>query len=911
MDDMKFCSSPFFAVFQIIVMRQIIFPLLILALAMNAQIVIPVRGSVIVNAATTELTAGRVEVLNPEAEPKARRVALKAGEKSNVKDAAVDADLVFNITATEPGKYVINAVSGVGEEMIPVFKVAKSKWDSLFVKLQIDNGWEMQRVIFAPWNSPKGVNVKLGIFQLSGKPQRLKVWLPKGLHLESFAFSKHNPPKVPEPAEAYAMPIVPPKVHPRLWMTPDSVKTIRENLTKGENAEIWNYCKTEALRQYTYNPDPKKEAPYNYALEMLRRRKAFYYQMTGDKKVGREAIALTCKYMRQVSFGNYLDVTREIGRTIYYSAFVYDWCYELMTPEERDLIRTNMMRLADDMECGWPPFRQTIINGHGNEAQVNRDLLGMSIAIFDEDPIPYKYCAYQILEQLVPMRAYEYDSKRHNQGSNYGTARHVWDLHSAWMFRRMLGRPVYNDNIGGVHAYWLFARRPDSTLVTCGDCWLPYNKQWYNVTQPLLAYSYAHNPYYKYDCMRKFPKRGEYDVDFLLVNDPDLSATPPDDLPLTLDYGPRFGGMVTRTGWNFSENSPDVHAEIVGGGYNAGGHQHADAGAFQIFCHGELVSNLAQYRFYGTPYDWNYAKASISKSMLLVDQPGEKFERTITNNGGSRFTCHTALTPQELREKPLFQNGTVLYCGFGPSPQTPEFSCWAADLSSAYSDKIKSYVRHFSFINLKDKVHPAVAVVLDELQTSNPTYKRHWQLCTRAKPAIKGNGLHLETAEQKSCLDMQMLLPQDCDITLLSGKDTLKVDGKQFEAPYSDDASLGHRIGFTPKGDNDHTTFLAVMQIGEGIPQALDYAYWETDNGFVLLIASHLLFLPKGSKLLDSPVTLEIPQTAGNVNVCLAGLAPGKWNLHSPDGKTSVLTVPEDKGTAFFRAASGTWKITR
>ncbi len=892
-------------------MKQALSALLFLALAMNAQVVIPLRGTVTVNAATAELTTGRVEIVNPDTGPKARRVALKAGEKSNIKDLSVDPDLVFNITATEPGKYAFNAFSGVGEEMIPVFKVAKSKWDSLFVKLQIDDGWEMERVIFAPWNSPRGVNVKLGIFQLNGKPQKLKVWLPKGLHLESFSFSKHNPPRVPEAVEAYAMPIRPPQIHPRLWMTPDSAKTIRENLTKGENAEAWNFCKAAALKQYAYNPDPKKEAPYNYALEMLCRRKAFYYQMTGDKKVGREAIALMCKYMRQVSFGNILDITREVGRAIYYSAFVYDWCFELMTPEERDLLRTNMMRLADDMECGWPPFRQTIINGHGNEAQVNRNLLGMSIAIFDEDPIPYKYCAYQILEQLVPMRAYEYDSPRHNQGSNYGTARYVWDLHSAWMFRRMLGRTVYKDNIGGVHAYWIYARRPDSTVVTCGDFWQPYNKPLYNVLQSLLAYSYADNPYYKYECIRMLSKRNEYDVDFLLLNNPDLPATPPNDLPLTMDYGLRYGGMVTRTGWNFSANSPDVHAEIVGGGYNAGGHQHADAGAFQIFCHGELVSNLAQYRFYGTPYDWNYAKTSISKSMVLVDQPGEKFERATTNNGGSRFTCRTALTPKDLQENPLFQNGTVLYCGFGPSPQTPDFSCWAADLTSAYSDKIKSYVRHFAFINLKNNTHPAVAVVLDELQTSNPTYKRHWQLCTRATPAIKGNGLHLETAEQKSCLDMQMLLPQNCDITLLSGKDTLKVDGRQFEAPYSDDASLGHRIGFTPKGDADHTTFLAVMQIGEGVPQPLDYTHWETDNGFALLIASHLLFLPKGSKLLDSPVTLEVPQTAGNVNVCLAGLAPGSWNLLAPNGKNTTVVVPDGKSTAFFNATPGILKVTR
>ena len=49
-----------------------------------------------------------------------------------------------------------------------------------------------------------------------------------------------------------------------------------------------------------------------------------------------------------------------------------------MSPDDRDSIRRHLMRLADDMEIGWPPFKQTIVNGHGNEAQVNRDLLCMA-----------------------------------------------------------------------------------------------------------------------------------------------------------------------------------------------------------------------------------------------------------------------------------------------------------------------------------------------------------------------------------------------------------------------------------------------------------------------------------------------------------------------------------------------------
>src|SRR5690606_24115200 len=161
------------------------------------------------------------------------------------------------------------------------------------------------------------------------------------------------------------------------------------------------------------------------------------YLMTGDKKIGREAIGLIKDYISHVEFGNILDITREIGRTIYISSEVYDWCYDIVTPEEKKIIVSNLMRLADDMEIGWPPFLQSVVNGHGNEAQVNRDLLSMSIAIYDENPQPYQYVSYALLETLVPMRKFEYQSPRHNQGVNYGAYRFTWDMHAAWLFYRM------------------------------------------------------------------------------------------------------------------------------------------------------------------------------------------------------------------------------------------------------------------------------------------------------------------------------------------------------------------------------------------------------------------------------------------------------------------------------------------
>src|SRR5690606_14063040 len=94
----------------------------------------------------------------------------------------------------------------------------------------------------------------------------------------------------------------------------------------------------------------------------------------------------------------------------------------------------------------------------------------------------------------------------------------------------------------------------------------------------LLMYAYADDPVLKADFYRQGALPGN-PVLFLLLNDPELKPEESlDSLPLTFDFGPILGSMVARTGWDISLESNDVVAEIKGGGYLFGNHQHSDAG---------------------------------------------------------------------------------------------------------------------------------------------------------------------------------------------------------------------------------------------------------------------------------------------------------------------------------------------
>ena len=365
-----------------------------------------------------------------------------------------------------------------------------------------------------------------------------------------------------------------------------------------------------------------------------------------------------------------------------------------MSPADRESIRENLMRLADEMEIGWPPFRQMIVNGHGNEAQVNRDLLCLAIAIYDEDPVPYQYCSYRILEELVPMRRFEYQSPRHNQGVAYGPYRFGWDMHAAWLLRRMTGKPVFDGNIADVCKFWHYMRVPTGETLRDGDGFSDGRPATLGATS-LLCYAYSNDPVIKWD----FQRQGGLPSDpilVLLLNDPDLKpADGLHSLPLTLDFGPVLGSMVARTGWNMGKNQSDVVVEMKGGGYHFGNHQHSDAGSFQIYYHGLQAVDLGQYRFYGTPYDYNFCKRSVSHSMILVVDPEETFHRNVSNDGGTRFVRSCPRTPEQAVENPLFANGTVLSADFGPSPTHPFYSVFSVDLTSALQREDQTIRPHF------------------------------------------------------------------------------------------------------------------------------------------------------------------------------------------------------------------------
>lgn len=873
----------------------------------------PNTTKLVLEAETARLSPKRVEVMVQESFPSKKGVALKPEVTAAAETTGAEPDLIFDLRVPKAGRYNFNTYAATDAAGTEQMRKAKSKFESLFLWIQIGNHTPTRRVVFVPWSAPQMCEQHTGHFELTGEPQEVRVWLPAGVRLDRVEVQPFRPPAVPAEAAAYRPTIIPPAAHPRLWVNPESLAQIRAHLKHPEHQPYWERVQSLATRPFEFKFDADHEVAYNTRLEQAAIAKAFAYLMQGDAKIGRDALDLMLAYLPRVEFGNLLDITREVGAAIYAGACVYDWCYGLLATDERELLRRHLMRLADDMECGWPPFRLTIINGHGNEAVVNRDLLALSIALYNEDPQPYQYCAYAILEQLVPMRKFEYQSPRHNQGVNYGAFRFGWEMHAAWLFRRMTGREVFDANIKRVPQYWIYLRQPNGEMLRDGDG-VPADTYWKSPQTTLVCYAYNGDPVLKGEFLRQGGLR-ENPVLFLLLNDPALKAEPNlSSLPKTIDFGSVLGGMIARTGWNMGAGSADVVAEIKGGGYHFGNHQRADAGSLQIYYRGLQVAKLGQYAFYGTPYDVNFAKRSIAQSMMLVVDPNEKIIGNLANDGGSRFVQSHPRTPQEAMSEPNFNYGKVIACSFGPDPLTPDFSFFAADLRGAYSDKVSGYVRRFCFLNLHQPGHPAAMIVQDDITTRDPAFKKYWQLATLKPPQTTKDGVRLwnEAGGVTGRLDVRMLSPtrEERTIEILSGADVHRVAGQLYAPPKPDAPEAnGHRIMVSPKQARPSDHFLSVLQACDAEP--LPVTHEETDAVDIIRIADRVVVLGKGAGLIDQPFELTVPGDGKTAQVLLAGLQPGSWRITTAGAPDRTAVVEPGKNTFHFESHSGHHRITR
>lgn len=751
-------------------------------------------------------------------------------------------------------------------------------------------------------------------------------------------------------------PFLPPPGHPRVYFTAKDLPRLRENTSKKQNAKAWEIhlknLNTGTDGRLPAPADTRRGNPSSPVLAIIESY-AFDYALRGDVEHGQKAIIATRNYIRTVVYP-----TRDYnntGQTVFTIGVVYDWCYPLLTRDDRQALIQAALDTAALMEVGWPPVQQGNITGHGPEGQILRDIMCAAIAMYDEKPEMYQLAAGRFFSRMVENKRFMYPAHMHHQGSHYANYRFQWEMLATWIFDRMGLPQVFGPDQHYLMYWTLYARRPDGQLLRDGDTHInnrPLGEYYTGPSRAIfLAANYFNDPYLKMEAVRERPllepstPRANQTlncVELLVFNNPDLEPRPLTELPLTKYFPSPKGGMIARTGWEDGLASASVVAEMKINEWYFGNHQHLDAGAFQLYYRGVLANDSGYYQAlidktdtpanegstgYGSLYDINYNKRSVAHNTISVYDPDERFvsrrwkNTPMANDGGQRFPNHW-IEPAEhstlIDPSNGYRIGTVLGHGFGPDSHQPDYSYLKGDLAKAYSEKIKAYERSFVFLNLKQATHPAALVVFDRVVSSNRHFRKAWRLHGLEKPRINGNRTVFKDSRPgyTGKLTVDTLLPRaaDTQTSLIGGpKQENWVDGVGYQALLQTNGCNeggGWRIEVSPRTSRETDYFLHVLQVGDHKPDlpALPVETIETETLAGVRLADRVVIFAKARDRSASPVNFSFGGSA-DCQILVADLQSGTW-LVEHDGKPAGnAAVSADEGVALFRGGAGRYRL--
>jgi hypothetical protein len=571
--------------------------------------------------------------------------------------------------------------------------------------------------------------------------------------------------------------------HPRIWIDAGKMKWLKEK------------CKGKTPEEVS-----KMVGPSIAGLSLT-------YLITGDEKLGQMAIEKALSpHVDSGSIHKDLDTkegkskTRSIQEMLADQALCYDWCYPLLSPEQKTEFRNLMvpqMKKSVAFKRVWRSFH----NGMYANAW---PLTAATIALFGDEPY-----ATETLDFLKPeledvMRTFDNvfpdgewaEGMDYNRHSTYHAIRLFLALKTAAGFDVFANSP----HLPNTGAYIIYSAKANGLALQCDDNDWPYIGPWERTALLMLneVYQDAYNQYFINHCPDErfqFEPSEKY-IDLLWYN-PAIKEKPLSELPLSRIFRGK-GLVITRSGWNWDKPgipADDVWLTFHCGDY-MGDHVHADINSFAISHKGELALDAGRYdddwgavigdpNVIGKSQFFNYYKRTIAHNTILVYDPNEKMSEQLLNDGGQMDllrvdTKDGKLGPRNVPED--YDQGNfpseegIATCDWATNPgrwETGDITSYKAtnnfmyvrgDGTKAYSAvKMNSYIRQLVYLQ------PNIVVVMDRVVSTNPDFKKTWLLHSVNEPLIAKNNRSIEITEGEGKLVCIPVLPHQMKVSKIGG----------------------------------------------------------------------------------------------------------------------------------------------
>ncbi len=749
--------------------------------------------------------------------------------------------------------------------------------------------------------------------------------------------------------------------HPRILFTENTIDEVRSNLTNSQNAAQYKkyLLLSNTVCDGMFGEIPAtKEHNFNYDYGQIIEAKAFRFAMERDAEkypnveddpaslYGYEAIYAIKNAILTVNVPNSVgDGARLTGSLMYVAACVYDWCYELLTDDDKDqLIYGNVNLLGMTLEIvrydgstNKVPSSQDPAYGHGAEYQLLKDYLAFSIACYDEAPEIYDYCAGRVLSHYVDVQNYLAASGSHWNGTYYGPFREGATAWANILINKMTdGTVTPFTDIDEIAITQTYCYRPDGKLLLIGDV----NDQdgraydWsYDASFMFLTGNFYENSYLKsYGYMYSSGFTSFYQgtgglspVEFLALNDPEVDYVYEGTAPLTRTTTYPLSNIFAKSA-NDDKNAYYVYMTMPE--TFIWSHAHADCGSFQIYYNGSmLIADSGCYnRPWGSVHHMGYYMQTVSANSILVYNPNlagtyNSYRKNLTYSGG-QSVASAVYFPYSLAELLAYAETTPRYfqCNsLGKANVEVEidgeqvylYSYIGGDMTMAYDQETVDEVsRYMLSVATGDEDCPYIFLTFDRITSDDASYKKTALIHTHTEPTIKDNyaivtngdgRLVVQTVGEKTTMTRVGGEGNEFVVNGINNPVTRTLKGDNAEYGWG-------RIELTPTTPDKTNTILSVMYVTDSENNDLIEAKSITATNLTgTEILGQAVLFSKTEKLLTTESSFTLTSGA---DCYIAGVSAGTWNIMNGDSLVETVTVEEGTNLITFTATeAGTYTI--
>ena len=697
---------------------------------------------------------------------------------------------------------------------------------------------------------------------------------------------------------------------------------------------------------------------YSSALLGQMEARAFLYLLTGDECYGYEAIVGAKNAMISLHYTTdlHMDVYHGASHVMVNVAKVYDWCYDLLTEDDKNQIIAGVSNiLAPQMESGmrFPPSGMSSIVGHGTGPQFIRDWMTVAIIFYDEMPSWWDYVGGRFYQEYVPViNAITANGYAPDGTTTYGDSKYLTRSWAAWLVKTTTGEYPYTEDFNECAYYFFSHIQPNGKYFQTGDgarssvgatigdscAYMMITAMMFQDETIAAMAKYYTEDYTRFSYAFTLELTAA-DMAIFYALGPTVNEEHAQNLDTIQYFAPPGATMVARTSWD-----DDAAAVLMRVGTKTlTGHNLYDHGTFQIYYKGLLAGTSGVYKKYGGYVHQYYLQMTVAHNGLLIfdpefadDEPifGKNEDGTDNvfeiKNHARYFYSGSQVRRGNINGLDDFNSteytmASMLGADKGYNPDgTPKYAYIGADFTNAYDSRTVDFVsRKMLTVFTGNEELPLYFFVYDQIDSTKDEQRKSFLLHTVEEPTLIGDDKAvITTGEGRLVLEK---LSSDGVIEAIGGRVEAElgpdesehfwktsrsfwINGKNCYDGYITDLHydlMWGRIEISDTGKKETALFNAMYVTDIENDTILDIESYKNESvEYAKVDRTIAAFINTKDALQYKEFSFDVEGT-GLYEYYLVGLEAGTWQI-KVDG-VSVASVYSDDGAGFasFVAPAG------